>query len=139
MVGWAVPLQFQDTGSSPQFPGHSGLKDPALPQLKCRSQLWLRYAPSPENSMCCRMAKKQKKKKLNSIKNFWHAFAYFKVIMHGFTIIFQKHEIHKSSIISFALASSPTTVIFHIIILKKSNHLRKIYPIYHDKYQASFN
>ena len=28
---------------------HSGLKDPALPQLWCRSQLWLGFNPWPRN------------------------------------------------------------------------------------------
>ena len=28
---------------------HSGLKDLALPQLWCRSHLWLRFIPCPEN------------------------------------------------------------------------------------------
>ena len=37
---------------------HSGLKDPALLQLKHRSQLWLRSDPWPRNSMCCEAAKK---------------------------------------------------------------------------------
>ena len=35
-----MPLQHQDAGSTPAW--RSGLKDPALPQLKHRSQLWPR-------------------------------------------------------------------------------------------------
>ena len=41
--------------------GHSGLKDPALPQLQHRSQLWLKSDPWPRNSACHRVAKKKKK------------------------------------------------------------------------------
>ena len=37
---------------------HSGLKDPALPQLQHSSKLWLRSAPWPGTSICCRAAKK---------------------------------------------------------------------------------
>ena len=37
-----------------------GVKDPVLPQLQLRWQLWLRSDPRPENSMCCRTAHKGK-------------------------------------------------------------------------------
>ena len=41
---------------------HSGLKDPALPQLRRRSQLQLGSDPWPGNSICYEVAKKKKKK-----------------------------------------------------------------------------
>ena len=52
-----VRVQFSDQ--------HSGLKDPALLQLLCRSQLWLRFSPWPGNSIClvCGLKSKKKKKK----------------------------------------------------------------------------
>ena len=36
--------------------------DPALPQLRLRSQVWLGSDPWPRNSICCRAAKKGGKK-----------------------------------------------------------------------------
>ena len=39
------------------------IKDPALPQLQCRWQLWLRFDPWPRNSICHQVAKKEKRKK----------------------------------------------------------------------------
>ena len=48
--------------------GHSGLKYPVLPQLQCKSQLWLGSDPWPRNSIFCGAAKKKKtKKKLPSL------------------------------------------------------------------------
>ena len=42
---------------------HSVLKDPALPQLLCRSQLQLRSDSWPRNSICQEVVKKQTPKK----------------------------------------------------------------------------
>ena len=49
-------------------PGHSfhpwtaqWVKDQTLPQLQHRSQLWLGSDPWPRNSICCKVAKKEKK------------------------------------------------------------------------------
>ena len=42
---------------------HSGLKDPALPQLQHRLQRWLGSDPWPRNSTCLRVAKNEKKKR----------------------------------------------------------------------------
>ena len=41
----------------------NGLKDPVLPQLWQRSQLWFRSEPWSGNAICHRAAKKEKKKK----------------------------------------------------------------------------
>ena len=51
-------LSCQDTGSIPS----TWLKDPALTQLWCRSQLRLGSDPWPGNSICCQVAKKKKEK-----------------------------------------------------------------------------
>ena len=42
---------------------HSGVKDPAVRQLQCRLQMWLRSDPWPRNSICYRVAKKKKKER----------------------------------------------------------------------------
>ena len=34
------------------YPAQWVIKDPALPQLQCRSQLWLLFSPLPETSTC---------------------------------------------------------------------------------------
>ena len=39
------------------------VKDPVLPQLQHRPQLWLRFNPWPRNSICHGKAKKKKKKR----------------------------------------------------------------------------
>ena len=44
---------------------HSGLKDPALPQVQQRLQLCLKSDPWPGNSICIRAAKKGEKKRKN--------------------------------------------------------------------------
>ena len=44
---------------------HSGLKDPALPQLWYGSQLRLKSDLWPRNSICCWVAKKEKAKQLS--------------------------------------------------------------------------
>ena len=51
---------------------HSGLKDLALPQLQPRSKLWLEFDPWPENSICCRAAKKGKKRRSFTCYLFKH-------------------------------------------------------------------
>ena len=66
-----VPAVAQQEGQCPcsarmqvQSPAqHSGLKDPALPQLLHRSQLQLGSDPWPGNSVCQAMAIKEKKHK----------------------------------------------------------------------------
>lgn len=40
---------------------HNELKDPALLQLWCRSQLWSWSDPRPGDAICCGAAKKEKK------------------------------------------------------------------------------
>ena len=52
-MGLAASLQCQDAGLI--LVRHSGLKKLALPQLWCRSQLWLRSDPWPGNSISCRV------------------------------------------------------------------------------------
>ena len=44
------------------------VKDPALPQLWYRLQMWLGSDPWPRNSICRRVAKKKKKKKKDRMK-----------------------------------------------------------------------
>ena len=56
-----VSLECWYTGSIP-VPAQ-WVKDPALPQLQCRWQLWLGSDPWPGNSICCGVAKKEKKDK----------------------------------------------------------------------------
>lgn len=60
-TGWAASPQRQDAVPSPAQ--LSGLKDPALPQLRRRWQLWLRSDPWPGNPMCCEAARKDKKQR----------------------------------------------------------------------------
>ena len=43
-------------------PGTGGIKDPALPQRQCRSQLRLASDPWPGNSTCHRTVKEKKEK-----------------------------------------------------------------------------
>ena len=57
-MGLAASLQCQDAGLI--LVRHSGLKNLALPQLWCRSQLWLRSDPWPGNSISCRVLLPQK-------------------------------------------------------------------------------
>ena len=45
---------------------HGGLKDLTLLQQQCRSQLWLASDPWSRNSICCRVAKKKKKKRIRA-------------------------------------------------------------------------
>ena len=61
-----MSLEHWDAGSIPA--GHSGVKDPALPQLWCRSQLPLLSDPCPRNSICWGVAKKGKKKRKSSFE-----------------------------------------------------------------------
>ena len=57
-------------------PQHSGLKDPALLQLRLRSD------PLARNSICCRAAKKKKKKRnitkllMITISGRWHHWSF---------------------------------------------------------------
>ena len=59
-MGSVASLQHQVSGLIPSLAQWD--KDPALPQLQCRWQLRLRSDPWPRNSICCRAAKKGKKK-----------------------------------------------------------------------------
>ena len=54
-VGVPTVVQ-QDAGSILGW--HRGLKDPALPQRRHRSQLWLRSDPWPEKPICLGAAEK---------------------------------------------------------------------------------
>ena len=49
---------------------HSGVKDPAVRQLQCRLQMWLRSDPWPRNSICYRVAKKKKRKEKTTANSF---------------------------------------------------------------------
>ena len=57
--GLMASLQHQDAGSRPR--PAQWVKDPQLPKLQCRSQLWLRSDTWPGNSICRRVTKEKKK------------------------------------------------------------------------------
>ena len=60
-MGLAAFWERQDAGSIPSLVAW-WVKDLVLPQLQLRSQLWLRSDPWLGNSLCCGVAKKEKKK-----------------------------------------------------------------------------
>ena len=59
-TGLAASLEFRDAGCI--LGPAQWVKDLVLPQLQCRLPLQLGSDPWPGNSMCCRAAKKEKKK-----------------------------------------------------------------------------
>ena len=63
-------LQRQDSGSILCLVQQSGLKDPALPQLLCWLQLWLKSDPRPGKVIYHGAAKKEKKTYFNILVAF---------------------------------------------------------------------
>lgn len=67
-MGLEVSLKHRARTQVPLPSQNSGLKVLVLPQLQCRSKLWLGSDPWPRNSICLRAAKKEKKKNYYNFK-----------------------------------------------------------------------
>ena len=60
-TGSTASWEQQDPSSIPGW--EEWVKDPAWLQMQCRSRLWLGSDPRPGNSICCRVAKNENKKR----------------------------------------------------------------------------
>ena len=71
---------------------HKGLKDPVLPWLQCRLQLWLKFSPWPRKLHMLQVQTfKKKKKNTNSVDHY--LVAHQPLSFHSYPFITQVREL----------------------------------------------